>query len=66
MFCFIKKGHERKEGNPPSYFYKEPCKLKNRKMSTTNIKGPKNIWIPKIEKSSCDVDNDTDSFSSSE
>lgn len=25
MFYFIKKGHESKEGHPPSYFYKKYC-----------------------------------------
>lgn len=48
MFYFIKKSYESKEGNPPSYFYKEHCERKNRKMSShniyyTKIKGPKNI-----------------------
>lgn len=45
MFCFIKKSHKSKDGHPPSYFYKDHCEPKNRKVSahkiySTNIKGP--------------------------
>lgn len=32
----------------------------------TNIKGPKKIWVSKVEKLSCDADNDTGSFSASD
>lgn len=37
MFYFIKKRHESKEGYPLSYFYKEYCKYKNRKMYAHNM-----------------------------
>ena len=32
-------------------------------MYSTNIKGPKTIWVPKVENSSYDVDDDADSCS---
>lgn len=32
-------------------------------MYFTNTKGPKNICVLKVENSSCDVDDDIDSFS---
>lgn len=51
-------------------FIKSTLNVKKKKifihiMYSTNIKGPKNIWVPKVEKSSCDVDDVTDSYSSS-
>lgn len=65
MLCFIKKYHERKQEHLPSYFYKENCECKKRKMYAhniyfTNIKGPKYIWVPKVEKSNYDANDDTD------
>lgn len=32
-------------------------------MYSVNIKGSKTIWIPKIEKSNYDADDDTDNYS---
>lgn len=66
MFSFIKNSHKSKEGHPSSYFYKDNCKHKNRKMSTTNIKRPKIIWVSKVENPNCDLDDDTSSFSSND
>lgn len=61
MFCFIKKSNESKQIHPHSYFYKENCDIKNRNMHahcmySTNTKGPKNIWVQKVEKSNYDAE----------
>lgn len=55
MFYFIKKNYESKQEYPPSHFYKGHCERKKRKMyahnmHSTNIKEPKKIWIPNVEK----------------
>lgn len=70
MFCFIKKSHKSKKGHPPSYFFKEQCEIKYIKMYvhnmySTNIKGRKKNWVPKLDKSNFDADDDTDSCPSS-
>lgn len=65
MICFIKKIHENKEGNPPSYFYKKyyenKAKMlsksenayisKTKKKNVYEIKkqGSKMIWVPKVK-----------------
>lgn len=53
--------NERKPGYPPSHSYDEHCKGKNRNifahnLYSTKIKGPKKIWVSKVEKSNYDAD----------
>lgn len=40
--------------------------MSSHDMYSTNLKGPKKIWVINIEKSNCDADDDTDNCSSSE
>lgn len=39
--------------------------MPSHNICSTNIKGPKKIWVPKVEKSNGDAHDDTNIFASS-
>lgn len=63
MFCFIKKSHEIKEGDPLSYFFRKKhyehkakilyvhvnTYISKKDVYEINKKGPKMIWVPKVK-----------------